>query len=329
MKRITIYDVASEAQVSLATVSRVMNGSNVVKEATRTRVEEAIKKLGYKPNAIAQGLALQRTTTIGLIFSEESLNNVGQLLNGLCDVAKIYDYNIHLHLVTQGITNIQEVVDEVIKSRVDGVVIYCNKPLDEETRELDTYNIPMVVIGDRVNANSICSVLVDYQRAAYETVDEYLNKGKKDIAVLEDRKNKNMTEEMIKGAKLAFEEHHLNFNSYLKFSNDERSTYKFLRSYFKNHRHDLIIVNRDSQALACLNACKENGINVPEDMEIVCLNDTKYLSMVRPEISAYEIPTYDLGAVAMRLMTKMLKNEDVADKQKVLGFIYQERKTTK
>ena len=55
----------------------------------------------------------------------------------------------------------------------------------------------------------------------------------------------------------------------------------------------MIIVNRDSQALACLNACKENGINVPEDMEIVCLNDTKYLSMVRPEISAYEIPTYE------------------------------------
>ena len=116
MKRVTIYDVAREAEVSLATVSRVMNGSDVVKEATKNKVEEAIKKLGYKPNAIAQGLALQRTTTIGLIFPEESLNATGQLVNGLCDVAKIYDYNINLHAITQGITNIQEVVDEVIKS---------------------------------------------------------------------------------------------------------------------------------------------------------------------------------------------------------------------
>ena len=64
-------------------------------------------------------------------------------------------------------------------------------------------------------------------------------------------------------------------------------------------------------------------------MEIICLNDTKYLSMVRPEISAYEVPTYDLGAVAMRLMTKMLKNEEVDDKQKILGYIFQNRKTTK
>ena len=329
MKRVTIYDVAREAKVSLATVSRVMNGSDVVKEATKAKVEEAIKKLGYKPNAIAQGLALQRTTTIGLIFPEESLHNAGQLINGLCDVAKIYDYNIYLHSITQGITNIQEVVDEVIKSRVDGVVIYCNKALDKETKELDAFNIPMVAVGNRIAAKSICSVSVDYQRAVYETVDEYLNKGKKDIAVLEDRKNKNMTEEMIEGAKMAFNDHNMNFNSYLEFSNDERSTYKFLKSYFKNHRHDLMIVNRDSQALACLNACRENGVNVPEDMEIICLNDTKYLSMVRPEISAYEVPTYDLGAVAMRLMTKMLKNEEVDDKQKILGYIFQNRKKTK
>ena len=328
MKRVTIYDVAREANVSLATVSRVMNGSDVVKDATKNKVEEAIKKLGYKPNAIAQGLALQRTTTIGLIFPEEPLNTAGQLINGLCDVAKIYDYNISLHAVTQGITNIQEVVDEVIKSRVDGVVIYCNKDLEEETKILDAYNIPMVVVGDKIEANSICSVSVDYEGATYETVNEYLRKGKKDIAVLEDRRNRNMTKEMVKGARRAFDDNKMSFNSYLEFSNDERSTYKFLKSYFKNHRHDLMIVNRDSQALACLNACRENNVRIPEDMEIICLNDTKYLSMVRPEVSAFEVPTYDLGAVAMRLMTKMLTNEEVEDKLKVLGYIYQKRKTT-
>ena len=329
MKRVTIYDVANEAHVSLATVSRVMNGSDAVKESTKIKVQEAIKNLGYKPNAIAQGLALQKTTTIGLIFPEEALNGSGQLINGLCDVAKIYDYNIYLHTITHGITNMQEVVDEVIRSRVDGVVIYCNKSLSEKTKELNSYNIPMVVVGYKIDGNSICSVSVDYKRAVYETVDEYLNKGKKDIAILEDRRNKNMTAEMVEGAKEAFDDHKMSFNSYLEFSSDERSTYKFLKSYFKNHRHDLMIVNRDSQALACLNACHENGIKIPEDMDIICLNDTKYLSMVRPEVSAFEVPTYDLGAVAMRLMTKILNNEEIDDKQKVLGFIYQERKTTK
>ena len=89
MKRITIYEVAKEAGVSLATVSRVINGADVVKEPTKIKVEEAIKKLGYKPNAIAQGLALQRSTTIGLIIPEASFTYTGQIINGLLDVARM------------------------------------------------------------------------------------------------------------------------------------------------------------------------------------------------------------------------------------------------
>ena len=91
MKRVTIYDVAKEAGVSLATVSRVINGSNVVKGGTRERVQAAVDKLGYKPNAIAQGLALQKSTTIGLVVPEASFTYTGQIINGLIDVAKFGD----------------------------------------------------------------------------------------------------------------------------------------------------------------------------------------------------------------------------------------------
>ena len=83
MKKITIYEVARESNVSLATVSRVINGSSVVKEETRKRVEEAINKLGYRPNAIAQGLALSKTTTVGLIIPSTSISFSGRVINGL------------------------------------------------------------------------------------------------------------------------------------------------------------------------------------------------------------------------------------------------------
>ena len=118
MKRVTIYDVAKEASVSLATVSRVINGSNVVKGPTKDRVQAAIDKLGYKPNAIAQGLALQKTTSIGLVVPEASFTYTGQIINGLIDVAKIYNYNIMLHTITAGITDINDVVEDIIKSRI-------------------------------------------------------------------------------------------------------------------------------------------------------------------------------------------------------------------
>ncbi len=329
MKRITIYDVAKEAGVSLATVSRVMNGSDAVKSQTKNKVEEAITKLGYKPNAIAQGLALQRTTTIGLIFPNSAFAYNEQLINGLCDVAKIYDYTIALHTISEGITNIQEVVDEVIKSRVDGVVIYSDKPLDESTKLLDEYAIPMVVIGNKVASNAIASAYINYEDAVIELCEKYLDKGIKDIMIMEDRKNENVTSAMLKGARSCFESKGLVFNNYLEYSSDERSTYKYLKDYFETHKHQLMIVNRDSQALAVLNAARENGIKIPEDMELVCMTDSKFTSMVRPEISAYTVPSYDLGAVSMRLMTKMLKDDSVEDKEKVLNCLFLERQTTK
>ena len=85
MKRVTIYDVAKEAGVSLATVSRVINRSDVVKAPTKDKVEAAIERLGYKPNAIAQGLALSKTTTIGLVIPEASYTYIGQIIKGIID----------------------------------------------------------------------------------------------------------------------------------------------------------------------------------------------------------------------------------------------------
>jgi len=329
MKKVTIYEVAKESNVSLATVSRVINGSSAVKEDTKKRVEEAINKLGYRPNAIAQGLALSRTTTIGLIIPASSITFSGRVINGLCDVAKIYDYSVYLHTITEGVTDIKEIIDEVIESRVDGVVIYADKDLDDSVKLLEEYNIPMVVMGSKISSDSICSVYVDYGAAVAELCEDYISRGIKDIAILQDHRNDNISRQMKSGAEKSFKRHKAVYEGFIEVAKDNRSTYKFLRSYFKTHSHQLFIVDRDSQAMAALNAATENGIKVPEDMEIVCMNESKYTSSVRPEISSFVVPTYDLGAVSMRLMTKMLKNEDVEEKEKCLDILYQPKSTTK
>lgn len=329
MKRVTIYEVAKEAGVSLATVSRVINGSEVVKAPTKAKVEEAIKKLGYKPNAIAQGLALSKTTTIGLIIPEASFTYTGQVINGLLDVAKIYKYNIMLHTITEGITDVEKIIDVIIKSRVDGVIIYSDKITDDSISTLNDYNIPIVVISNRVSSESVCSVYVDFEKAICELCSKYIANGVTDIALLEDRKNVNTTKQMIAGAKRAFSNNGLSFENYIAIPKEYRSSYKYVSDYFKDHRHQLVIANRDSQAMAVLNAARENGISVPEDMEVVCVIDTKYNSMVRPTISSFSIPSYDLGAVSMRLMTKLLQNEEVEDKEKCLNYLFTTRQTTK
>ena len=329
MKRVTIYDVAKESGVSLATVSRVINGSDVVNGPTREKVQAAIDKLGYKPNAIAQGLALQKTTTIGLVVPEASFTYTGQIINGLIDVAKIYNYNIMLHTITEGITDINDVIEDIIKSRVDGVIIYNDKLLIQEMNELSRYNIPIVVIGNRISADNICCVFVDIEKAIYELTLKYLEEGKTNIAIIEDRKNNYSNQQMIRGASAAYEKKGLKFEGYLTIPSDSRTSYAFLSDWMKNHRYDVMIGNRDSQAMAIINTARENGIRVPEDMDVVCVIDTKYNSMMRPQITSFSIPSYDLGAVSMRVMTKMLQNDTNFDHQIELSYLFTPRQSTK
>ncbi len=229
MKRITIYDVAKEASVSLATVSRVINGVEIVREDTRLRVEEAIAKLGYKPNAIAQNLALKKTTSIALVIPEASFTYTGQIINGLVDVSKIYKYNIILHTVTEGITELSEVVENIIKSRVDGVVIYSDRLHEEELQTLANYDIPIVVVGNRVSGKNISSVYVNIEQAVEEIVTSYLDKGIDDIAVVDDRKNKTAVLNMLSGANAAFTKKGKTFEHFIEIPQEYRNSYNYLK----------------------------------------------------------------------------------------------------
>ena len=121
----------------------------------------------------------------------------------------------------------------------------------------------------------------------------------------------------------------MEFNGYLEIPGQYRTSYDFMKDYLQDHKHDLIIANRDSQAIAVVNAAKENGIDIPKEMEIVCVIDTKYNSMMRPQISSLAIPSYDLGAVSMRVMTKMLQeNTDDIDKEIELSYLFMPRQST-
>ncbi len=329
MKRVTIYDVAKESGVSLATVSRVINGSTVVKEPTRKKVQAAIEKLGYKPNALAQGLALQKTTNIGLVVPEGGFNYIGQSLNGLLDVAKIYHYSIILHTTTAGLNDLDDVVESLLKSHVDGVIIFNDKNELESYQILQKYGVPIVVVGSKVEGDMIASVYMDMVAATREVASLYAAQGIKDFIILEDRRNPQISEEMRQGATLAFEEVGKVYNGFIKIPTGCRSTFSFLKEYLATKRHSVMIAHRDSQAMAICNAARECGLRVPEDVEVICMSDSKYNTMYRPQISAVSFPSYDTGAVSMRLMTKMLKDEPIENKSIELGYIYTQRNSTK
>ena len=134
---------------------------------------------------------------------------------------------------------------------------------------------------------------------------------------------------MKAGTEQAFAARGLTFDGFLEIPSSSRTSYAFLSKWLKDHKYDLMIGNRDSQAMAIVNAARENDISIPDDMEVVCVIDTKYNSMMRPQISSFAIPSYDLGAVSMRVMTKMLQSESESNKEIELSYLFTPRQTTK
>lgn len=141
-------------------------------------------------------------------------------------------------------------------------------------------------------------------------------------------------EQIISGVKDAYQNSGRQFDesrNFLTIPESYHTSYAYLSDYFKTHRHQLVLTYRDSQALSVLNSATENGIKVPDDMEVVCVLDSRYNTMVRPQISSFEIPSYDAGALAMRIMTKMLSGEPMPQSSRAveLNYIYSPKKTTK
>ena len=134
MANTTIYDVAGAAKVSLATVSRVMNNPEKVNPETREKVLRVIKELGYRPNAIARGLASRKTTTIGIIMADVSRSATAQLLGGIQDIAKKYEYSIKIFSFSAD-EDITEAMRTVLAEQVDGI-LFLNDELDKEQMKI-------------------------------------------------------------------------------------------------------------------------------------------------------------------------------------------------
>jgi LacI family transcriptional regulator len=315
--KITIYDVAREANVSLATVSRVLNYPEKVKPVTRERVLEAINKLGYRPNAIARGLASRKSTTVALIVPDASRASVAEMLNGVTDIARKYDYTVILK-VTNGEQEIEEEVwKEVYAAQVDGI-IYLNDELEERNIEqMNKMNVPVVLCNTKEDLNRYPSVSIHFESAFYEATMKFIKDGKKDIIFVSTRSAYSVNLLKERGYTRAMEEQGLT-PTVIRSSGRVNVSFPFFTEYLKSHTPEVAIVVRDSIAVTLINAAYAVGLEVPKDLEVLGFQNTKYSKMSRPTLSTIDNPIYDIGAVSMRLLTKLMNEEDIDNDNVVL-----------
>ena len=320
--RATIYGVAKRANVSLATVSRVINGKDNVTEKTRLRVQEAIKDLGYRPSALARGLATNRSTNIGIVLPGVNYVYICNMLAGMIDIAKIYGYQTTLFVARHSKEDAQAVIEKLISSHVDGAVIFDDELDQNEIKYIQNYNIPLVVVGHHMKNENLGSMILDYTTPIINFLKSYFDRGGDEVHYLDVSMAGNMMDE-VRDAVLNFGRE-VGKNIALVHSEDSyQRLYSDMKVYFESdsNKHGLFICPRDSLACAVINAAISSGVKVPEDLEVISIVGTKYSYIVRPQVSSCDIDLFEVGSIAVRMLTKLLKGE-LDDKNKVFNPSY-------
>ena len=332
MSKATIYDVAGAARVSLATVSRAINNPEKVKPETRERVLKVIEELGYKPNAFAKGLASRKSTTVAVVVPDMTRQSIAEMMNGIADIARVYKYSILLYVLESEDASEEDILREIIAAQVDGI-LYLNDEITDAQYDFlktvkNTYQIPVVLANTFYPGDDeIPSVSIDYEKAGYEITKKLIEEGRKNIYMVSTVRKYMVNDLKEKGYLQAIEEAGLT-SKIMRTSGRISINTEHFNEYFKDNVVDGVVAVRDSIAISFMNVAHDNDVKVPEEIGVVGFQNTKYARLARPQLSCVDVPIYDLGAVGMRLLTKLMNKEEVTERVVKLPHSIVLRKTT-
>ncbi|MBS9335707.1 substrate-binding domain-containing protein [Fructobacillus papyrifericola] len=330
-KNATIYDVAAAVGVSLATVSRVVNGSENVRPATRDKVLSAIKELGYRPNAVARGLASKKTTTVGVVMPDMTNLFYSELTRGIDDVANMYQYDVLLTNTDDDPKRALTAVRNLADKQIDGLLFMGSQLSDEVLAAIQATDVPVVLAGSVNHGRVLPSVNIDYKKAFAEVTDNFLQAGKKRLALVLGSDDRAIDQDYRRaGYEKALAEGGIALDEGLIFAGARSyQDGQNLAEAIEKAGAEAVIAYDDEVALGVLNGLQDMGKKVPDEIEIVSANNTTFTMVARPEISSIDQPKYDIGAVAMRLLTKLMDKESLDEEQVVLPYTMVKRQSTK
>lgn len=326
---VTIKDVAKQANVSISTVSRVINDSKPVSDEIKQRVLKVIEETGYTPNPVARSLVMKKSQLIGVIVPSISDFFIGEVLNGIEEIGKMYNYDILL-CNTYGELNQELRYLNLLKSKqVEGIVFMTRVLKDEHKEFFNKEDIPIVMINRDISDFNITSVSIDHHKAAYEMTKYLIDKGHKRIALFRGWiENYVFGIDQYEGYAKAMKENNIEIDERL-IKNCEFNlelAYDAVKEMIEdNILPTAIFATTDSMAFGAINALVDNGYKVPEDVSVVGFNDIKLASIYRPKLTTIRQPLYDIGAVAIRVIIKKIKGEESKENMFILPHELVER----
>jgi LacI family transcriptional regulator len=304
----SIYQVARQAGVSVATVSRVLNDKGPVRAETRDRVLAAVADLGYVPHSAARSLSTRRTTAIGVLLPDMHGEFFSELVRGLDLAARAAGY----HLLVSGSHNDPAETAEVLQAlhgRVDGLVVMTPGLGGSWLRASLPRGLPVVLLNEEDGDPGHEALGIDNRLGARLAVEHLLGLGHRSIAFIRGPAGNSDAARRLEGYRDALRAHSIAPEPRLELHGDfseERGAAAGTSIARLRPRPTAIFAANDATAIGCLTALRELGVRVPEDVSLVGFDDIPIARYLSPPLTTVRVPIAELGRRAMsRLLARV------------------------
>lgn len=314
----TIKDVAKAAGVSITTVSRVLNQYTDVNAKTRTKVLKVVEKLGYKPNAVARSLVMNRTRTIGLLVAELSRTRnahhfMYDVICGVNDRAQELDYDLVLFSTSRTEQKRLTYMDYVNKRRVDGVLMIGMRLDNPYTREVIDASVPSVLIDLPLTGETCSYVMTDNVAGARMAVEHLLSLGHSKIGFVNGHPQAAVSIDRLRGYQDALQAAGIEYDSSRVYYGDFKSEDGVAGTDHLLQAHPeltAIFYASDLMAIGAIKMLQGQGKSIPDDLSIVGFDDIDLSTLIEPQLTTIRQNRYEMGRVAADTVIRMLGGED-------------------
>lgn len=320
----TIKDVAKKANVSVATVSRVINNTGYVNHETRKIVEDAISELGYVPNELARSLFRKRSNIVGLIVPHISTYFFAELIEAIEDHIMEKGYKLMIFNSKDDIEIEKKYINVFSQYNIDGLIIVSNT---KSTRAYMNLNIPIITI-DHIIDKTVPSVTSDNVQGGEIAAKKLIESGAKKIIHFRGPSVLITVIDRARGFYQVMDEHNIEVHSFdLDFKAPD---IKDIEMFIKKHPDvDGIFCSSDIIAMYCMSALQRLGYKIPEDVQIIGYDNIELSEVLIPRLTTIAQPILDMGNRTVENLLALIDKKELDEIHQTLPVTLIERDSTK
>ena len=311
-KFLTLKDIAKAAGVSYSTVSRVVNNEKYVKEETRNKLEKILKEMHYHPEWTARSLRKGRTKIIGLIIPNIANIFFGRLALGVQNILREKNIDLILFNTNNDPELEKKSLEIALSKRVEGIILATINGSEELVSQvIERYNIPIVLVDNKVDGFKVDTVLHDNMNGAKLLVEHLIGHGHKKIACIAGPIKESSSFERVEGYKKALSENKIPVSENLiKFTNwKKKIAYKVTEEVLlmsSDDRPTAFFTANTNMAIGVIKCLDDHSFNIPKDFALVTFDDYDFASILKPPLTTLKRADTKLGDVAINLLLKKI-----------------------